>query len=218
MEGAAHSDTPGTERPAADRAAALARLLHRDCTRLLELYVSTTAVIHASVTTLLLSITAPPPPQKERESFLSQHAPGGERLVTLALCPEALSTGEQVGHVRSALRRCMGLLECLIVREVEEMGEELEGEYESLRKTVRDRLGHLLHSTGALLEEGEGGCPPSPPLQCTEDEVEASGSFAAKIWTYRVLQELIHWTDSASQTLHLFHSEKHGQQQQQQLL
>uniref|UniRef100_A0A673HLY4 Ciliary neurotrophic factor n=1 Tax=Sinocyclocheilus rhinocerous TaxID=307959 RepID=A0A673HLY4_9TELE len=182
MEGAADSG----------RAAALARLLHRDCTRLLQLY-------------------------KERESFLSQHAPGGERLVTLALCPEALSTGEQVGHVRSALRRCMGLLECLIVREVEEMGEELEGEYESLRKTVRDRLGHLLHSTGALLEEGEGGCPPSPPLQCTEgqDEVDGSDSFAAKRWTYRVLLELIHWTDSASQTLHLFHSEKHGQQQQQ---
>lgn len=111
---------------------------------------------------------SPPPPQKERESFLSQHAPGGERLVTLALCPEALSTAEQVGHVRSALRRCMELLEFLISREVEEMGEELEGEFESLRKTVKDRLGHLVHSTGALLENGEGGCPSSPPLQCIE--------------------------------------------------
>lgn len=88
--------------------------------------------------------------------------------MTLALCPEAPSTAEQVGHVRSALRRCMELLECLIVREVEEMGEELQGEYESLRKTVKDRLGHLLHSTGALLENGEGGCPPSPQMQCTE--------------------------------------------------
>lgn len=88
--------------------------------------------------------------------------------MTLALCPEALSTAEQVGHVRSALRRCMELLECLISREVEEMGEELQGEFESLRKTVKDRLGHLVHSTGALLENGEGGCPPSPPLQCTE--------------------------------------------------
>lgn len=186
MEGAAD---PG--RSATDRAAALARLLHRDCTRLLELY-------------------------KEREDFLSQHAPGDERLVTLALCPEALSTAEQVGHVRSALRRCMELLECLISREVEEMGEELEGEYESLRKTVKDRLGHLVHSTAALLENGEGGCPPSPPLQCPkgQDEVEGSDSFAAKIWTYRVLLELIHWTDSASQTLHLFHTEKQGQQQQ----
>ncbi|KAF4111716.1 hypothetical protein G5714_008747 [Onychostoma macrolepis] len=194
MEGAADSG-----RSAADRAAALARLLHRDCTRLLQLY-----VVHGALT-------------KERESFLSQHAPGSERLVTLALCPEALSTAEQVSHVRSALRRCMELLECLISREVEEMGEELEGEYERLRKTVKDRLGHLVHSTGALLENGEGGCPPSPPLQCIKGQDEVD-SFAAKLWTYKVLLELIHWTDSASQTLHLFHTEKHGQQQQQQLL
>ncbi|XP_051756055.1 uncharacterized protein LOC127515919 [Ctenopharyngodon idella] len=192
MEGAAESDTPVPGKSATDRAAALARLLHRDCTRLLELY-------------------------KERESFLSHHVPGGERLVTLALCPEAPSTAEQVGHVRSALRRCKELLECLISREVEEMGQELEGEFESLRKTVKDRLGHLVHSTGALLENGEGGCPPSPQIQCNEgqDEVEGSGSFAAKLWTYRVLLELIHWTDSASQTLHVFHTETQGQQQQQ---
>ncbi|KAL1272131.1 hypothetical protein QQF64_031147 [Cirrhinus molitorella] len=189
MEGAADSDTPVAQRSATDRAAALARLLHRDCTRLLELY-------------------------KERENFLSHHVPDGERLVALGLCPEALTTAEQVGHVRSALRRCKELLECLITREVEEMGEELEGEYESLRKTVKDRLGHLVHSTAALLENGEGGCPPSPPLQCTEGQDEVDDSFAAKLWTYRVLLELIHWTDSASQTLHLFQSETQGQQQQ----
>lgn len=58
MEGAAESDTPVPGKSATDRAAALARLLHRDCTRLLELYVSTTPVIHATMTTLLLSITA----------------------------------------------------------------------------------------------------------------------------------------------------------------
>lgn len=58
MEGAADPDTPVLERTATDRAAALARLLHRECTRLLELYVSTTAVIQATVTTLPLSITA----------------------------------------------------------------------------------------------------------------------------------------------------------------
>lgn len=40
MEGAGESDAPVTARSAADRAAALARLLHLDCTRLLELYVS----------------------------------------------------------------------------------------------------------------------------------------------------------------------------------
>lgn len=192
MEGTADSDAPVKARPPADRAAALARLLHRDCTRLLELY-------------------------KERENFLSHHVPGEKRLVTLGLCPEDLTTAEQVGHVHSALRRCVELLECLISREVEEMGEELEGEYETLRKAVKDRLGHLVHSTGALLENGEGGCPPSSEINCSEgeDEVEGSRSFAFKLWAYRVLLELIHWTDSASQALHLFHTEIQGQQQEQ---
>ncbi|KAA0723982.1 hypothetical protein E1301_Tti021453 [Triplophysa tibetana] len=191
MEGA-ESDAPVPTRSAADRAAALARLLHRDCTRLLELY-------------------------KERESFLSHLVPDGRRLVSLVLCREALTTDEQVGHVRSALRRCTELLECLISREVEEMGEEMEGEYETLRKAVKDRLGHLVHSTGALLENSEGGCPPSPETKCAEgqDEVDGSGMFAAKLWTYRVLLELIHWTDWASQTLHVFHTETQGQQHEQ---
>lgn len=40
MEGSADSDAPGTGGSATDSAARLARLLHRDCTRLLELYVS----------------------------------------------------------------------------------------------------------------------------------------------------------------------------------
>ncbi|KAK7171297.1 hypothetical protein R3I94_001289 [Phoxinus phoxinus] len=193
MEGSANSDAPGTGRSATDNAARLARLLHRDCTRLLELY-------------------------SERESFPSPHVPGGDRLVSLGPCPEPPTPGQQVGHVRSALRRCMELLECLIQREVEEMGEELAGEYESLRKAVRDRLGHLVHSTGALLGDEEGGCPPPPPqIQCDEgqDEVEGSGSFAVKLWTYRVLLELIHWTESASHTLHVFHTETQQQQQQQ---
>lgn len=69
MEGTADSDTPVPERSAADRAAALARLLHRDCTRLLELYVSTTAVNHASVTALLLlPVTALLEPPQARVS------------------------------------------------------------------------------------------------------------------------------------------------------
>lgn len=40
MDGAVESDKPVPERPETGRVAALARLLHRDCTRLLELYVS----------------------------------------------------------------------------------------------------------------------------------------------------------------------------------
>ncbi|KAL6466856.1 hypothetical protein MHYP_G00246600 [Metynnis hypsauchen] len=194
MEGQPGSDAPAPGRSATSRAVALADLLHQDCKQLLQLY-------------------------QERESFLSQHVPEGGRLVTTDLCTDTPTTVDQVGHVRSALQRCLELLECLIVREVEEMGGELEGEYETVRKMVKDRLGHLLHSTGALLENGEGVCPPSLEFQCVQglDEVEGSGSFANKQWTYRVLLELIHWTDSATQALHLLHSEREAEQQEQEL-
>lgn len=79
MEGAADSDTPVPERSAADRAAALARLLHRDCTRLLELYVSTTAIIHTPVTALLLlllllPITALLKPSRRRSPLFGNAA------------------------------------------------------------------------------------------------------------------------------------------------
>lgn len=192
MDGAVESDKPVPERPETGRVAALARLLHRDCTRLLELY-------------------------NERESFPAPPVASGERLVSLSGCADAQSAVERVGHVHSALRGCLELLDCLMRRELEEMGEELQGEYESLRRTVQDRLAHLLHSTAALLEDTAGDCQPDPDVQCSEgqDEVEGSGSFAAKLWTYRVLLELIHWTESACLTLHTLHTETQQQQQQQ---
>lgn len=37
---------------------------------------------------------------------------------------------------------------------------------------------------------------------------EADSSFQVKLWTYRVFQELIYWTGSASRTLHLLHTER----------
>ncbi|XP_041728679.1 uncharacterized protein LOC121559510 isoform X2 [Coregonus clupeaformis] len=146
-------DMPAPERSRTGRASALARLLHQDCTHLLELYV---------------------------------------RLL------------------HSALRKCSGLLECLILREEEEMGE-LEGEYETARKSVRDRLGHLLHSTKVLLETDEDV---TPDHQCDEEVDGVVGTFGAKMWTYRVLLELTHWADSASQTLHVLHSEREGKEEE----
>ena len=65
-----------------------------------------------------------------------------------------------------ALRQCLGLLQCLIVRE-EEMGE-LDGEYEVMRKSVRSRLQHLLHSTRVLLPEAGAGAEVTPDNPCTE--------------------------------------------------
>ncbi|KAG7273422.1 hypothetical protein CRUP_023647 [Coryphaenoides rupestris] len=133
------------------RAVALARLLHQECTALLQLYRGTTMT------------------------------PGVD---------------ERVGLVHAALRQCLGLLHCLILREEEEeMGEE--GEYEAMRRTVRRRLEHLLHSTRLLLPEGSGA-----------EEVDGdAGSFALKMWTYRVLLELLHWADHASTTLHIVHTQ-----------
>lgn len=84
--------------------------------------------------------------------------------MSLSLSSPDLSSDEQVQLLHSALRKCLGLLECLILREEEEMGE-LEGEYETLRKSVRDRLGHLLHSTKVLLETEEDV---TPDHQCNE--------------------------------------------------
>ncbi|KAF5902214.1 ciliary neurotrophic factor-like, partial [Clarias magur] len=125
------------------RAVALAHLLHKECTNLLDLY-------------------------KERESFLSHHVPEGERLLIFDLCADTPSSAQRVGHAHSALSRCLEMLECLIAREVEELGEDFKGEYETARNTVKDRIGHLLHSTGALLENGEGMCAPLPEFQCNQ--------------------------------------------------
>lgn len=166
------------------RAVALARLLHQDCTQLLDLY-------------------------RERESFSSDHTPQGDRIVSLSLGSSDLSVEQQVQLVHAALRQCLGLLECLILKEEEEMGE-LEGEYETVRRTVRARLRHLLHSTRVLLEAEEGTVDVTPDHQCNEEVDGVVGTFAAKLWTYRVLLELIHWADSASQTLHVLHTEREG--------
>ncbi|KAG7252915.1 hypothetical protein CRUP_020102, partial [Coryphaenoides rupestris] len=120
------------------RAVALARLLHQECTALLQLY-------------------------RERESFSADHTPEGGRIVSLSPADPPPAAGddddpgvdERVGLVHAALRQCLGLLHCLILREEEEeMGEE--GEYEAMRRTVRRRLEHLLHSTRLLLPEGSG--------------------------------------------------------------
>uniref|UniRef100_A0A667YD67 Uncharacterized protein n=1 Tax=Myripristis murdjan TaxID=586833 RepID=A0A667YD67_9TELE len=177
-------DMPVPGRSRTGRAVALARLLHQECAHLLQLY-------------------------KERESFLSDHTPQGGRIVSLTPDSEEPSTEEQVQLLHSALRQCLGLLHCLILREEEEMGE-LEGEYETMRKNVRARLQHLLHSTKVLLDTEDTTVEVTPDDQCKEEVDGAVGSFAVKLWTYRVLLELIHWADHATQTLHALHTEKEG--------
>lgn len=166
------------------RAVALARLLHHECTQLLELY-------------------------KERETFLSDHAPDGERMVSLSPEAEEPSTEEQVELLHSALRQCLGLFQCVIQKEEEEWGK-LEDNYETLKRNVQKRLEHLLSSTRDLLGSEDGTLEVTPDHQCNEEVDGGGGIFGLKVWTYRVLLELIHWADHAAKTLHVFHTERGG--------
>lgn len=105
--------------------------------------------------------------QIEKESFLSDHTPEGDRIVSLSPDSQETSTAEQVQLLHSALRQCLGLLHCLILREEEEMGE-LEGDYEAMRKNVRFRLEHLLTSTKDLVETKDVTIEVTPDDQCNE--------------------------------------------------
>ncbi|KPP63993.1 hypothetical protein Z043_117703 [Scleropages formosus] len=154
--------------------------------------------------------------QKEKESFLAEHGPEGPNIVAVSLSLDDLSTYDKLRLLRSALRECLALLRSVMSRE-EELGysDGGQGEYESMRNTVRDRLEHLLHSTELLLEETRTSNSPQVPdgaVSVEPDEVD--GAFQAKVWTYRVLQELVHWTRYTSQTLHILHAEWEAEGQQ----
>ncbi|KAM9836345.1 uncharacterized protein ACBR49_018799 [Aulostomus maculatus] len=176
--------SPVAERSRTERAVALARLLHHECTHLLQLY-------------------------REKETFLSGHTPEGGRIVSLSPDTEEPSTEEQVQLLHAALRQCLGLLHCLILKEEEEWGA-LEGDYETMRKNVKSRLELLLHSTKDLVGTEDRTLEVTPDTQCTEEIDGGRGVFGLKMWTYRVLLELIHWADHAAQTLHVFHKERGG--------
>ncbi|XP_049425221.1 ciliary neurotrophic factor [Epinephelus fuscoguttatus] len=180
-------DTPVPGPSDTGRAVALARLLHHECSRLLQLF-------------------------KERETFLSDTTPDGGRLVSPSPDSEEPSTEQQVRLLHSALRQCLGLIHCVILKEEEEWGE-LEGDYETMRKSVRLRLEHLLFSTKSLVETENMTLEVTPDHQCNEETDGAGGAFGLKMWTYRVLLELVHWSDHAAQTLHVLHTEREGTQE-----
>uniref|UniRef100_A0A1A7Z487 Uncharacterized protein n=1 Tax=Iconisemion striatum TaxID=60296 RepID=A0A1A7Z487_9TELE len=173
---------PGPSRTG--RAVALARLLHRECTDLLQLY-------------------------KEKETDLWDHIPDGGRIVTLSLEKEEPSTEEQVQMLHSALRKCLGLLHCVIQKEEEEWGK-LEGNYETMKENVQTRLEHLLYTTKDLVGTEDTTLEVTPDHPCNEETDGAGGVFALKLWTIRVLLELIHWADHAAKTLHDLHLERGG--------
>jgi len=88
-------------------------------------------------------------------------------MVSLSPDSEEPSTEQQVQLLHSALRQCLGLIHCVILKEEEEWGE-LEGDYETMRKNVRLRLEHLLCSTKGLVETENMTLEVTPDHQCNE--------------------------------------------------
>ncbi|KAK2909033.1 hypothetical protein QQF64_000917 [Cirrhinus molitorella] len=156
----------------AGRTAALALLVHKECTQLLELY-------------------------RNSESLPSSPVDEGYLVSIPPLVPQ-LSDAEKISLLHAALKECLRLLEDVITREDAEFSDEEDSEYRRKRKTVRDRLGHLLASTEQLLVDG-----PKFEAKVKEelDGQAASGSFGLKMWIVRVLQDLVHWTGQTSDTL-----------------
>uniref|UniRef100_A0A8C2Q3Y6 Ciliary neurotrophic factor n=1 Tax=Cyprinus carpio TaxID=7962 RepID=A0A8C2Q3Y6_CYPCA len=156
----------------AGRTAALARLLHKECIQLLELY-------------------------RNSESLPSSPVDGGYLVSIPPLVPQ-LSDAEKISILHAALKECLRLLEDVITREDAEFSDE-DSEYKRKWKTVRDRLGHLLASTEQLLVEGQKF---EAKVKEELDGQAVSGSFRLKMWIVRVLQDLVHWTGQTSDTLH----------------
>ncbi|XP_076152065.1 ciliary neurotrophic factor [Alosa pseudoharengus] len=154
----------------------LARLLYTESVRLLDLY-------------------------KERESF-PQTAVSGDHLVSVPRPAPQLPAGERVWLVHTALGQCQGLLDRAIVLEDTELGlpgDKENTEYLSQRKVVKERLGHLLQSTKSLLLDGGGTATVGTGQERT---VEPDGGlFALKVWIYRIIQDVVYWTNMASETL-----------------
>uniref|UniRef100_A0A3B3RU55 Uncharacterized protein n=1 Tax=Paramormyrops kingsleyae TaxID=1676925 RepID=A0A3B3RU55_9TELE len=187
MAGEGEAGRPGSGRSSTGKAVDLARLLHMDCTRLLDLY-------------------------KERESFPSEDFLEDSRVVVVPLPCDNPSTDERVWILYAALGQCLGHLQKLISLE-EETGckDVTEEEYKYVRNNVHARLEHLLQSTRQFLVKDPDSGITEPPDGTGVDE--ADSSFQVKLWTYRVFEELIYWTGSASRILHLLHTEREADEE-----
>lgn len=98
---------------------------------------------------------------------MADHTPGGGRIVSLSQDAEEPSVEQQVRLLHQALRQCLGLIHCVILKEEEEWGE-LEGDYETMKNSVRLRLEYLLLSTKDLLETGDITLEVTPDHQCNQ--------------------------------------------------
>ncbi|XP_029017934.1 ciliary neurotrophic factor isoform X2 [Betta splendens] len=153
------------------RAAAVAQLLHHECSVLLELY-------------------------RKKESFTKDLTVADGHLVSVPPQSSQLDDRDKLWRLHSALLQCRSLLERAAAREEEEFGSGKKGEYETQRNTVKDRLSYLIDSTGELLRAADGKTVSTPDLG-----VEVKSLFELKLWVYRVFHEVEYWAKTASTTL-----------------
>ncbi|KAM9769927.1 ciliary neurotrophic factor isoform 1-T2 [Menidia menidia] len=156
-------------RTAAARSADIAAQLHHECSILLDLY-------------------------RKREGFPPDVADG--RLVSVPPPSSQLDTRDKLWRLHSALLQCRTLLERAIAKEEEELGGGTKGEYENMRKTVKDRLSYLLISTGELLRATDGSSILTPSFEGPELD-GPTVVFELKVWVYRIFEEVDHWTEAA---------------------
>ncbi|XP_062244777.1 ciliary neurotrophic factor [Platichthys flesus] len=161
-------------RTTAARATAIAEQLHHESCILLELY-------------------------RKKEKLTVGELVADRRLVSVPPPSSQLDTGDTLWRLHSALLQCRSLLERAIAKEEQELGGGKKGDYETMRKMVKDRLSLLLINT-ELLRAVDGAAVLTPNLD--ELELESPSSlFELKLWIYRIFKEVEHWSKTAITTL-----------------
>lgn len=98
---------------------------------------------------------------------MADHTPDEGRIVSLSHDAEEPSAEQQVQLLHQALRQCLGLIQCVILKEEEEWGK-MEGDYETMKNSVRLRFEYLLRTTKDLVETGGVTLEVTPDHQCNE--------------------------------------------------
>ncbi|TRZ00863.1 hypothetical protein DNTS_034083 [Danionella cerebrum] len=132
---------------------------------------------------------------RKSESLPSSGVSGVHLVSVPPLVPQ-LSDTDKISILRAALKECLQLLEDVIAKEDEEFSDE--SDYKTKQKTVRDRLRHLLASTEQL---ADGQTFAAEVKENVLDGQSVGSSFGLKMWTVRVLQEIVHWTGQTSDIL-----------------
>lgn len=106
--------------------------------------------------------------KRKKETFSPDVTVADGRLVSVPPPSSQLDTRDKLWRLHSALLQCRSLLERAIAKEEEELGGQKKGEYETQRKTVKDRLSLLIINTGELLKAVDGPAVLTPSLDGLE--------------------------------------------------